>query len=53
MQTLRRFIGDENAASAIEYALLASGIAVVIIAVLQGIGTNLNTTFGSVQTALK
>ena len=44
---------DENGATAIEYGLIAAGIAVAIIAVVQGVGTNLNTTFGTVQTALK
>jgi pilus assembly protein Flp/PilA len=50
---LSRFAKDESAATAIEYGLIAAGIAVAIIAVVQGLGTNLNTTFGSVQTALK
>jgi pilus assembly protein Flp/PilA len=50
---IRRFIQKETGATAIEYGLIAAGIAVAIIAVVQGLGTNLNTTFGSVQTALK
>ncbi len=54
MKTLfNRFQKDESGATAIEYGLIAAGIAVAIIAVVQGLGTNLNTTFGSVQTALK
>jgi pilus assembly protein Flp/PilA len=48
-----RFVRDESGATAIEYGLIAAGIAVAIIAVVQGLGVNLNTTFGSVQTALK
>jgi pilus assembly protein Flp/PilA len=48
-----RFVRDESGATAIEYGLIAAGIAVAIIAVVQGLGTNLNTTFGTVQTALK
>jgi pilus assembly protein Flp/PilA len=48
-----RFVKDESGATAIEYGLIAAGIAVAIIAVVQGVGTNLKTTFGSVQTALK
>jgi pilus assembly protein Flp/PilA len=48
-----RFARDESGATAIEYGLIAAGIAVAIIAVVQGLGTNLNTTFTSVQTALK
>ncbi|MEA3067974.1 MAG: pilus assembly protein Flp/PilA [Sphingomonadales bacterium] len=50
---LKRFLQDQSGATAIEYGLIAAGIAVAIIAVVQGVGTNLNTTFGSVQTALK
>jgi pilus assembly protein Flp/PilA len=48
-----RFVRDESGATAIEYGLIAAGIAVAIIAVVQGVGTNLNATFTSVQTALK
>ena len=50
---LMRFVKDESGATAIEYGLIAAGISVAIIAVVQGVGTNLKTTFGSVQTALK
>jgi pilus assembly protein Flp/PilA len=50
---LKRFLQDQSGATAIEYGLIAAGIAVAIIAVVQGVGTNLNTTFGSVQTALQ
>ena len=50
---IKRFIRDEAGATAIEYGLIAAGIAVAIIAVVQGLGTNLNNTFSSVQTALK
>ena len=48
-----RFVKDESAATAIEYGLIAAGISVAIIAVVQGLGSKLNTTFTSVQTALK
>jgi pilus assembly protein Flp/PilA len=50
---VKRFAKDESGATAIEYGLIAAGISVAIIAVVQGLGKNLNTTFGSVQTALK
>jgi pilus assembly protein Flp/PilA len=50
---LVRFLKDEMGATAIEYGLIAAGISVVIIATVQGLGANLKTTFGSVQTALK
>jgi pilus assembly protein Flp/PilA len=51
--TIRRFFGDKNAATAIEYGLIAAGIAVAIIVVVLGLGTNLNTTFTTVSTSLK
>jgi len=51
--TLARFIRDEGGATAIEYGLIAAGISVAIIAVLQAVGSGLNTTFTSVSTALK
>jgi len=46
------FCKDETAATAIEYGLIAAGISVAIIAVVQGLGTKLNSTFGSVKNAL-
>jgi pilus assembly protein Flp/PilA len=48
-----RFIRDESGATAIEYGLIAAGIAVAIIATVQALGSNLNSTFTSVSTALK
>ena len=48
-----RFVKNESGATAIEYGLIAAGISVAIIAVVQGLGSKLNTTFGSVSTALK
>ena len=50
---LARFAHDESGATAIEYGLIAAGISVAIIAVVQGLGTNLKNTFQSVSTALK
>jgi len=52
-QLLARFYEDQSGATAIEYGLIAAGIAVAIIATVQALGTNLNTTFSSVSTALK
>ena len=48
-----RFMNDQSAATAIEYGLIAAGIAVAIIAVVNGLGTQLNTTFSSISTQLK
>lgn len=50
---LTRFLDDESGATAIEYGLIAAGIAVVIIAAVQLVGTNLNGTFTSVSTAVQ
>ena len=47
-----RFVNDESDATAIEYGLIAAGISVAIIAVVQGLGSKLNATFTSVQTSL-
>ena len=53
MKTLvSRFMKDESGATAIEYGLIAAGISVAIIAVVQGLGTKLKSTFTSVQNAL-
>lgn len=48
-----RFVKDESGATAIEYGLIAAGISVAIIAVVQGIGTKMNTQFGKIDTALQ
>jgi len=47
-----RFVKDESGATAIEYGLIAAGISIAIIAVVNGLGTKLNTTFGSVSSQL-
>jgi pilus assembly protein Flp/PilA len=53
MQTLVRFWSDESGATAIEYGLIAAGIAVAIITVVGGLGTKLKSTFTAVNAALK
>ena len=54
MKTLvSRFVKDESGATAIEYGLIAAGIAVVIIATVNTLGTKVNTTFTSISTQLK
>lgn len=53
MKTLNRFMNDESGATAIEYGLIAACISVAIIAVVQGVGTKLVSTFTSVSGALK
>lgn len=46
------FFSNESGATAIEYGLIAAGIAVAIIAAVNTLGTSLNTTFGTVNTKL-
>ena len=50
---LSTFLRDESGATAIEYGLIAVGIAIAIIATVNGIGTGLSSTFTSVSTSLK
>jgi pilus assembly protein Flp/PilA len=50
---LTRFLQDQSGATAIEYGLIAAGISLAIIAVVNGLGTNLNTKFTSVNNSLK
>jgi pilus assembly protein Flp/PilA len=52
MTSILKFLRDENGATAIEYGLIAAGIAVVIIAAVQSVGVNLNGTFTSVASAV-
>ncbi len=52
MSMIMRFLRDDAGATAIEYGLIAAGISVAIIAVVQGVGSKLNTTFTSVSNAL-
>ena len=48
-----RFLQDESGATAIEYGLIATGIAIAIIAAVKGVGTALSGTFNSVSSSLK
>ena len=45
MSTMKRFVRDESGATAIEYGLIAAGISVAIIAVVQGLGSKLSSAF--------
>lgn len=53
MKTLVKFVKDESGATAIEYGLIAAGISVAIIAVVNTLGTKLNTAFTNVSTNIK
>ena len=48
-----RFLKEESGATAIEYGLIAAGISLAIITVVQGLGTNLFEKFTSINTSLK
>ena len=49
----RTFLADESAATAIEYALIAGGLSIVILAAVNSIGTQLNATFTGLSGQLK
>jgi pilus assembly protein Flp/PilA len=48
-----KFLSDQSGATAIEYGLIAAGISLAIIAVVNGLGSNLNAKFDSINTSLK
>lgn len=52
-RTLLSFLSDESGATAIEYGLIAAGISLAIIAVVNGLGSTLNDKFGSINSSLK
>jgi pilus assembly protein Flp/PilA len=52
MSTIKRFVRDESGATAIEYGLIAAGISVVIITVVNTIGTSLLTRFEYIRDEL-
>ena len=53
MSKIVAFLKNESGATDIEYGLIAAGISVAIIAVVNTIGTKLNTNFSSISTQLK
>ncbi len=52
MSNLMRFWRDESAATAIEYALIAGGISIVIISAVNAVGKSVNGTFANVSNSL-
>ena len=48
-----KLVADESGATAIEYGLIAAGISIAILAAVNGLGSNLNTMFNSINTSLK
>ena len=53
MQTVRRSLADESGATAIEYGLIAAGITLAIIAVINNLGSTLKLKLGSISSSLK
>jgi pilus assembly protein Flp/PilA len=53
MSRIIAFLRNESGATAIEYGLIAAGISIAIIAVVNGLGTQLNNTFSSISTQLR
>jgi pilus assembly protein Flp/PilA len=53
VELLRRFAKDESGATAIEYCLIAAGIALVIIPAVRSLGSTLNTKFTTINTQLR
>lgn len=53
LRTIFRFLKDETAATAIEYGLIAAGIAIAIITSVKGVGSALSTKFTVISTSLK
>ena len=51
-QLVTNFLADESAATAIEYGLIAAGISLAIISIVNGLGTNLRTKFTSINSSL-
>jgi pilus assembly protein Flp/PilA len=49
----QKFLKDESGATAIEYGLIAAGISVAIIAVVNGVGSKVSGTFSSIQSQMK
>ncbi len=52
MNAFKHFLQDESGATAIEYGLIAGGISVAIIAVVNNLGGQLKSTFSKISTQL-
>jgi pilus assembly protein Flp/PilA len=53
MRLILSFLRDETGATAIEYGLIAAGISLAIISIINGLGTKLNTKFTAINNSLK
>ena len=52
-QLIEKFFNDESGSTAIEYCIIAAGLSIVIVTVVNGIGTAVSTKFADVSTSLK
>ena len=50
---IKSFFKDESGATAIEYGLIAAGIAIAIITAVNGVGSQLSTNFNTISSSLK
>jgi pilus assembly protein Flp/PilA len=50
---MSRFLKDQSGATAIEYAIIAGGISILIVTAVNGMGTTLNDKFTSMNNSLK
>jgi len=50
---IKKFFNDEAGSTAIEYCIIAAGLSIVIVTVVNGIGTAVSTKFANVSTSLK
>jgi len=53
MTILKRFFKDQSGTTAIEYALIAAGISMAIVAAVNGLGTTLGSKYTTINTSLK
>jgi pilus assembly protein Flp/PilA len=53
MSNFQRFLSDESGATAIEYGLIAAGIAIVILIAVNSVGTNLSSVFNNIAGNVK
>jgi pilus assembly protein Flp/PilA len=52
-KVIAKFLADQSGATAIEYCLIATGISIVILVAVNGIGTTLSGNFTSINTSIK
>jgi pilus assembly protein Flp/PilA len=53
MQLIKKFLSDDSGATAIEYGLIAAGIALAIIVAVNTLGTTISDKFNSINSSLK